>query len=229
MYSNYGDLFSACRVFKILQEKDIISWNSMIAGYAERSDFMSAITTYLQIQVAGMQPDDFTIFRNCTMSSSEELDTYTLSIDLSICSSISSIRTGKQVHGYILRSGFGSEIPLGNSLITMYVKCGVLEWSSKIFDSMTERNKVSENDMISAYGQHGEGIKAVGCFEAMKELGGALDPDKATFSAVLSSCSHASLVDEGRQIFSLMAEKYCVEPGIEQYSCIIDLLGRAGN
>ncbi|KAF6168851.1 hypothetical protein GIB67_041735 [Kingdonia uniflora] len=160
----------------------------MIAGYAERSDLMSAITTYLQIQVAGMQPDDFIvftlltcselrmsqnihslesknglklnpevwnalvsafskqrefehaykifhektvknlisgnsilsgcvfnglhlwgleIFRNCTMSSSEEPDTYTLSIVLSICNGISSIKTGKQVHGYILRSGFG--------------------------------------------------------------------------------------------------------------------------
>ncbi|KAF6151785.1 hypothetical protein GIB67_010359 [Kingdonia uniflora] len=53
------------------------------------------------------------------MSSSEEPDTYTLSIVLSICSSILSIRTGKQVHGYILRSGFGSDIPLGNALITM--------------------------------------------------------------------------------------------------------------
>ncbi|KAF6159706.1 hypothetical protein GIB67_029964 [Kingdonia uniflora] len=308
MYSNYGDLGSACRVFEILQEKDIISWNSMIVGYAERSDFMSAITTYLQMQIAGMQPDDFTvcslltcselrmsqnihglvsknglklnpevcnalisafskhgefehaykifremtvrnliswnsilsgcafnelplrgleIFRNCTMSSSEEPDMYTLSIVLSICSNISSIRVGKQVHGYILRSGFGSEIPLGNALITMYAKCGVLEWSSKIFDLMTERNKVSWNAMISAYGQHGEGIKAVECFEAMKELGSALDPDKATFSAVLSACSHAGLVDEGCRIFSLMVEEYCVEPGMEQYSCIIDLLGRA--
>ncbi|KAF6134765.1 hypothetical protein GIB67_002166 [Kingdonia uniflora] len=126
------------------------------------------------------------------MSSSEEPDMYTPSIVLSIYSSISSIRMGKQVHGYILRSGFGLEIPLGNALITI------------------------------------ESIKAVGCFEAMKELGSALDPDKATFSAVLSACSHAGLVDEGRQIFSLMVEEYCVEPGIEQYSCIIDLLGRAG-
>ncbi|KAF6135056.1 hypothetical protein GIB67_014105 [Kingdonia uniflora] len=83
--------------------------------------------------------------------------------------------------------------------------------------------------MIFAYGQHGESIKAVGCFEAMKELGGALDPYKAIFSAVLFACSHAGLVDEGRRIFSLMVEEYCVEPGIEQHSCIIDLLGRAGN
>ncbi|KAF6143188.1 hypothetical protein GIB67_035602 [Kingdonia uniflora] len=79
--------------------------------------------------------------------------------------------------------------------------------------------------MNSTYGQHGEGIKA---FELMKELGGAMDPDKATFSANLTACTHAGLVD-GHRIFSLMVVEYCVQPGIEQYSCIIDVFGRAGN
>ncbi|KAF6157957.1 hypothetical protein GIB67_015273 [Kingdonia uniflora] len=153
-FSKHGEFEHAYKIFREMTVRNLISWNSILSG-----------CVFNGLPLWGLE-----IFRNYTMSSSKEPDTYTLSIVLSICSSISSIRTRN------LRSGFGSEIPLGNALITI------------------------------------EGIKAVRYFVAMKELGGALDPDKATFSAVLSACSHAGLVDEGRQIFSLMVEEYCVEP-----------------
>ncbi|KAF4362056.1 hypothetical protein F8388_023908 [Cannabis sativa] len=53
-------------------------------------------------------------------------------------------------------------------------------------------------------------------------------PDNVTFVAILSACSHAGLINEGRSLFSRMSKVYGIEPQMEHYSCMVDLLGRAG-
>lgn len=92
---------------------------------------------------------------------------------------------------------------------------------------MNERDTVSYNAMISAYGQHGKGKEAVDCFKAMQDLSW-VKPDVATFTAVLSACSHAGLVDDGTLIFNSMVNDYDFMPGVDHFSCIVDLLGRGG-
>ncbi|KAH0671313.1 hypothetical protein KY285_025526 [Solanum tuberosum] len=113
---------------------------------------------------------------------------------------ISALQQGKEIHTYILKSGFISEISLGNALITLYAKCGLLHWSLK---------------------------EAVHCFEMMQELGG-VKPDNTTFNAVLSACSHSGLIDKGIEVFTSMIHTYGIEPTADHFSCIVDLLGRAG-
>lgn len=54
------------------------------------------------------------------------------------------------------------------------------------------------------------------------------EPDRVTFLAVISACSHAGLVDEGCYYFDKMSKKYGIKPTLEHYSCLIDLLSRAG-
>ncbi|OVA14573.1 Pentatricopeptide repeat [Macleaya cordata] len=308
MYSNCGDLAAACLVFERLEDKDLVSWNSIVTGYVQGSEYRSAIMTFLQMQIQGIEPDDFTVgsllacsgirftemiqafvtknglilntqvcnalisayskhgkienthlifaempSRNliswnsiisgclfnglpergleifCNLQKSKlKPCLYTLSTVLSICSSISNLRYGKEVHGYVVRSEFGSETSLGNALITMYAKCGILDRSARVFGSMPKSDLVSWNAMISAYGQHGEGKEAVSCFNKMQELGD-IKPDQATFTAILFACSHAGLIDEGCRVFSSMVEEYGIEPGMNQYSCLVDLLARAGH
>lgn len=152
---------------------------------------------------------------------------YTLSLVLSLCSGISSLGHGKQVHGYIIRLGYFQETSPNNALITLYAKCGVLDWSCRVFDRMVERDIISWNAIISAYAQHGGGNEAVCCFEALQ---GSIriKPDKATFTAVLSACSRAGLVDDGMHIFISMVNEYKIEPGPDHISCVVDLLSRAG-
>ncbi|RVX23201.1 Pentatricopeptide repeat-containing protein [Vitis vinifera] len=280
MYSSCGNLHAVHMVFDRLEEKDLISWNIIIMNYAQGNFYRLAILAFLQMQRAGIEPDEFTI--GSLLASSESLEivkmfqalvsknglnskievsnalvsafskhgqieqayqgleqfyellmstlkpnAYTLSIVLSICASISALRHGKQIHGYILRSGVFSVTSLGNALITMYAKCGDLDWSLRIFNVMNGRDIVSWNAMISAYAQHGKGKEAVHFFKAMQDSGG-VKPDQATFTAVLSACSHAGLVDDGTRIFNSMVNDYGFEPGADHLSCIVDLLGRAG-
>lgn len=161
------------------------------------------------------------------MTSKLEPIAFTLSIVLSICASISAFNMGKQIHGYILRSGKFSETSVCNALITMYSKCGVLDWSLRVFNAMIKRDVVSWNSVVSAYAQHWQGKEVVRCFKAMQDMS-PIKPDQATFIALLSACSHAWLVDEASRIFNTMLTDYNIVPSVDQLSCIADLLGRSG-
>ncbi|CAN0887679.1 Pentatricopeptide repeat-containing protein At2g34400 [Linum grandiflorum] len=108
----------------------------------------------------------------------------------------------------------------------MYAKCGQLDCARKVFDEIPQRDLVSWNSMISGYAQMGSARKAMRLFLDMRDLG--IDPNEITFVAVLSACVHGGLVDEGRQLFEMMKPSFGVVPTIEHFSCMVDLLARAG-
>ncbi|KAK7276688.1 hypothetical protein RIF29_17832 [Crotalaria pallida] len=209
-YFRHGNMNWAFRIFFDIPNKNMISWNSIISGFLTNGCPLQGLEHFFALVNTQIKPN-----------------AYSLSLVLSICSSISAMSHGKQVHGYILRHKFSSEIILGNALVTMYAKCGSLDMSLRVFNSMLERDTISWNALISAYAQHGQGKEAVSCFEAMQISPGII-PDQATFTAVLSACSHAGLVDDGTRIFDMMVNKYGFMPSVDHFSCIVDLLGRSG-
>ena len=80
--------------------------------------------------------------------------------------------------------------------------------------------------MISRLAVHGLRKKALELFFEMQSVG--VNPYSVTLTAALSACSHAVLVQEGLRLFDRMTTDYLVDPMIEHYGCVIDLLGRAG-
>ncbi|KAI3669730.1 hypothetical protein L6452_41099 [Arctium lappa] len=207
--SAFEDAYS---IFTEMNSKNFISWNSMISGFHSNGYSVIGLELFSEMLVSDLTPD-----------------VYTLNIVLSICTSILAFRNGKEIHGYILKSRYFHEPSLGNALIALYAKCGILDWSVKVFESMIYKDVVSWNSMISAYGNHGRGEDAVWCFEEMqKSRGVKVEPDHTTFTTALTACSHAGLVDHGVEIFNSMVNRYGLEPRIDHFSCIVDLLGRAG-
>ncbi|KAL5783219.1 hypothetical protein ACOSP7_008248 [Xanthoceras sorbifolium] len=65
------------------------------------------------------------------------------------------------------------------------------------------------------------------CTQEMEKT--ELKPDHVTFIALLSACSHGGLVKEGYEFFSKMSSVYKINPKIEHYGCMVDLLGQAGH
>jgi pentatricopeptide repeat protein len=109
----------------------------------------------------------------------------------------------------------------------MYAKCGRIGVARQVFDKMSSRDVGSWNAMILGYGIHGQGEDAVALFSQMQQTG--TKPDHITFTAVLTACSHAGLVDQGWQYFECMKSDYGLVPKLEHYACLVDLLGRAGH
>lgn len=122
--------------------------------------------------------------------------------------------------------GWEDNVIVGTSIIDMYCKCGRVETAKKTFDGMKEKNVKSWTAMVAGYGMHGGAREALDLFYKM--TGAGVKPNYITFVSVLSACSHAGLLDEGWYWFNSMNHKFNVEPGVEHYSCMVDLLGRAG-
>lgn len=112
------------------------------------------------------------------------------------------------------------------ALLDMYAKCGAVHEALHVFKELPNKDHVSWTSMITAYGTHGQAVDALNLFKEMQQSNSK--PDRVTFLAVMSACSHAGLVDEGLNYFDLMVKDYDIKPTFEDYSCLIDLLGRAG-
>lgn len=116
---------------------------------------------------------------------------------------------------------------LGNGLIIMYVKCGVLDCFLKVFDCMSDRDVVSWNVIIFAFAQYGEGKKVVQYFKAIQcEIGIKLD--QVIFIVVFFVCSYVGLVCDGIRIFNFMVNDYGLKLGVDYFFCFVDFLGRVG-
>lgn len=114
-----------------------------------------------------------------------------------------------------------------NALIEMYVKCGCIDQAWQLFDQMSGRDVISWSTMIAGLANNGKACEAFKLFQDMQRA--KIAPDVITFLGLLSACSHAGLWKEGLHYFDFMREEYKIEPGIEHYGCLVDLLGRAGH
>ncbi|GLT31761.1 hypothetical protein SLA2020_064720 [Shorea laevis] len=209
MYASCGSVREAEHIFGIMLYMDIMIWNSMIVGFSLNNEVDSAFWIFQKIWDFNLTPNSITL----------------LSI-LPICTRNGTLRHGKEIHGFTIRSSLGMAVSIGNSLIDMYCKCGCLELGINVFNQMTEKNIVTYNTIISAHGIYGLGECVFSFFEQMKEE--RIRPNKVTFIALLTACSHAGLVDRGWSLYNSMIYDYHIQPDMEHYSCIVDLLGRAG-
>lgn len=209
LYSQCGALAKAELVFAGGRGQDLAVWNSMISGYAMTGEPSLAFEALRGLLHAGLRPTSVTVVAV-----------------LPLCGRWTMLDRGRELHGYAIRSGLLSATTVSNSLIDMYCKCGLLIEGEKLFQRAPRRDAVTFNTMIAALGMHGHGRRAVACFAAMGEE--KIEPDKVTFVALLSACSHAGLVDEGLAVFRSMVEDRGIRPEMEHYSCMVDLHGRSG-
>lgn len=209
LYFKCGNVRSAENIFEMMPKTDVVSWNVMISGYASVGQCFGALGIYETMIKAGVNPDAVT---------------YT-SV-LAACSQLAALEKGKDIHNSISESKLERNEVVMGALLDMYAKCGAVDEAFKIFCELPQRDLVSWTTMITAYGSHGQALDALKLFSKMQQS--SAKPDGVTFLAVLSACSHGGLVDEGCLYFKQMTSEHNIKPQLEHYSCLIDLLGRAG-
>lgn len=209
MYGKSGHVTATWRIFHRTQQRDVISWNTLISSYKQSGNLAEAIILFDKMVKEKVYPNKVT----CV-------------IVLSVCAHLASLDKGEKIHQYIKENGFESNITIRTALIDMYAKCGELETSRKLFNSTEERDAILWNVMISNYGMHGHVESAMEIFQLMEESN--IKPNAQTFLSLLSACNHTGHVLEGRDLFDRMT-KYGIEPSLKHYASVIDLLGRSGS
>ncbi|KAJ7541386.1 hypothetical protein O6H91_10G057200 [Diphasiastrum complanatum] len=209
MYAKCGSIEHARQVFDKKTKQDVIVWSAMIGGYVQQGLGKEALALYEQMKQEDVQPNNVTYL-----------------VLLKACASIGSLELGKQLHSHIIKSGYETDVTVGNALVDMYAKCGSIELAGQVFNNMHERSVVSWNAMIAGSANQGFGKEALTLLEQMKREG--MKPNEVTYVSVLSACSHSGLLDEGRSVFDSMSKDDGVTPTVDHYACMVDLLGRAG-
>lgn len=123
--------------------------------------------------------------------------------------------------------GLEDNVVINTAMIDMYCKCGRVDMARIAFDCMKEKNVKSWTAMVAGYGMHGLSGEALKVFHKMVTIGAK--PNYITFVSVLAACSHSGLLKEGWHWFNSMKHEFGIEPGVEHYGCMVDLLGRAGH
>ncbi|XP_010499119.1 PREDICTED: pentatricopeptide repeat-containing protein At1g25360-like [Camelina sativa] len=240
LYYKCGKFDEARAIFEKMPAKDLVSWNALLSGYVSSGNIGEAklifkemkeknILTWM-IMISGLAENGFgeeglKLF-TCTKREGFEPCDYAFSGAIKSCAVLGAYCNGQQFHAQLVKIGFDSSLSAGNALITMYAKCGVVEEARQVFRIMPCLDSVSWNALIAALGQHGHGSEAVDVYEEMLKEG--IRPDRITLLTVLTACSHAGLVEQGRKYFDSMETIYCIPPGADHYARLIDLLCRSG-
>ncbi|CAO2833042.1 unnamed protein product [Amaranthus hypochondriacus] len=209
MYSRCRDLDSVSHLFQTMSYRTCISWTVIIGGYAAMGCLDKAYSLFLDMQAAGEKPDVVTL----------------LSL-LSSCGQYSSLELGRWLDDYASSNGLKGSVVVCNAIIDMYSKCGDVEKAKVLFRSMPSKTIVSWTTMLYGLAMNGQFSEALELFFTMIEQG--LEPNHVTFLAVLQACTHAGFLDKGMECFDMMTRVYNLDPELEHYACIVDLLGRKG-
>lgn len=160
-------------------------------------------------------------------NSSQNVDVTTFNIVLKSCAALSDLHQGKSLHSLAIKTAVSADKFIESAVIDVYSKCGSIEDAEHVFQNATSiHNLVAWNAMIMGYAQFGCYSKAYDLLTKIPEFG--MKPDEITYLGVLSSCSHAGLVNEARYHLSSMFDLHGVIPCLEHYACVVDVLGKIG-
>lgn len=230
-YVRVGDVQRARELFEKMPQRDLVSWNTIIHGYASHGDSWESQKLLFDIELDGQRHrrsnQTLKLFHDMQLANVMP-DEITLIGVLNACGNVGALGMGKMIHEYIEKKNKGNGIDkkLGTSLIDMYAKCGEIDSSVRIFERLKDKDVFTWSVMIMGFSNHGLGNLALEYFANMVSEG--IEPNDVTFIGVLSACSHIGLVDTGWRYFRSMSSVYRIDPKIEHYGCMVDVLGRAG-
>ncbi|CAN1137962.1 Pentatricopeptide repeat-containing protein At4g32430, mitochondrial [Linum perenne] len=210
MYAKFKSMDDSEKVFQELNQREIITWNALISGYAQNGLSQAAIQIFMSA-VSEVNPNQYTFGSVLSAIGAAE--------DVSL-------RHGKRCHSQIIKLGLNTDPVVSSALLDMYAKRGSMFESERVFSETTQQTQVSWTSMISAYSRHGDYESVMNWFKKM--LAAQVEPDSITFLSVLTACGRKGMIDTGRHLFDSMIKDYQIKPSPEHYSCMVDMLGRAG-
>lgn len=210
MYSKQGFLARAQEVFDSLPSRDVVSWNALITGYMTYDQGKEVLTSFEQMQQEGV----------C-------LDAISFACILKASGNVGALDQGQEIHAEIGRDGLLlGDLNVCNTIVDMYSKCGSIVKAQEVFNSLRNKDLFSWNTLITGHAQLGDCESVFNTLDQME--GESINPDSVTCLGVLSACNHEGLIYEAELFLNVMWKNWQLIPTVELYTCMVDLLGRAG-
>ncbi|KAL2570270.1 hypothetical protein AAZX31_18G211300 [Glycine max] len=239
MYGSCGHLDLAQKVFVEMPETDLVSWNSLICGYCQCKRSRDVLGVFDAMRVAGVKDDVVTMVKVVLA-----------------CTSLGEWGVADAMVDYIEENNVEIDVYLGNTLIDMYGRRGLVHMARGVFDRMQWRNLVSWNAMIMGYGKAANLVAAREFFDAMPHrdviswtnlitgysqagqfteavrlfkvmMEAKVKPDEITVASVLSACAHIDSLDVGEAVHDYI-RKYDVKADIYVGNALIDIYCKCG-
>ena len=209
-YAKVGQVDDARRLFDEMPERDNFSWSAMISGYVRQDRPKEALELYRMMQ------------RSQTSKSNK----FTVSSALAASAAVPSLRMGKEIHGYIMRTGLDSDEVVWSALMDMYGKCGSIKDARLIFDKMGNRDVVSWTAMMDRYFEAGRREDGFVLFSELMSSG--IRPNEFTFAGVLNACADHVAEDLGKQVHGYMT-RIGFNPFSFAASALVHMYSKCGN
>ncbi|KAF5736140.1 pentatricopeptide repeat-containing protein [Tripterygium wilfordii] len=209
MYARFQNMKSCIVLFEVGKKEGVSLWNAFISLLVQMENAEKAVATFRDLLQMGLKRDSITY----------------LSL-IAACVQLNDLNLADSVLAHVIREGFEKDLAVSNAFVNLYARCGSILKAERMFECLLSKDAVSWSVMINSYGLHGDCEAALELFSQMQISG--VRPNGITFLSLLSACSHAGLVDQGRVVFNSM-EKHGISPSLEHYACIVDLLGRTGH
>ncbi|KAL7094856.1 hypothetical protein ACP275_11G130500 [Erythranthe tilingii] len=240
-YCKCGNTKDGFLLFDSLPYKNIVCWNTMVAGYSLNGQLAEAMELFNRIpHKNNISWNSLITGHLCVENFSEAFEVFnemilcgelpnksTFSSVLKACASMASLEKGKYAHAKVLKLGFQHDIFVGTALVDMYAKSGSIESSKKIFHRMPVKNEIVWTAMIQGLAESGFAEESLSLFQEMEKTS-SIAPNELILSSVLFACSHCGLVDKGLSYFNSMEKFYGVKPNERHYTSIVDMLSRSG-
>lgn len=239
MYGCCGELDLAQKVFDEMTQRDLVSWNSLICGYTKWNRFKEVLGVFEAMQAADVRPDSVTMMKV-----------------ILACSYLGEHEIADFLVKYIEENHVCMDVYLGNTIIDMYGRRGLVSLAREVFDQMLERNIVSWNAMIMGYSKVGNLVVARELFNEMPNrdvvswtamitsysqanqhteavklfqemMAANVKPDEITMASVISACAHLGSLDVGVAIHDFMVN-HGVKADIWVGNALIDMYCKCG-
>ncbi|GAB2217626.1 hypothetical protein Droror1_Dr00000828 [Drosera rotundifolia] len=211
MYEKVGWRDDARKVFDEMPERNVATWNAWICNAVSDGRCGDAVSGFAEFLGSG---------------GGGKGNSITYCGVLNACSDLGSLRLGRQLHGFLIKSGDAGDVSVVNGLIDFYGKCEDVRCSEMVFDAIRERNDVSWCSMVAAYQQNGEEEEA--CLLFLRAREGGIVLSEYMLSSVLSACAGLAVFELGRSVHAV-AEKACVMGNVFVGSALVDMYGKCGS
>ncbi|PKI71623.1 hypothetical protein CRG98_007946 [Punica granatum] len=211
MYAKFGLLSIAQWIFDGMGERDLVSWNSLVAAYEQNDDPATAFGFFRKMQENGVKPDILTLVSLAP-----------------VVGGMSDSLNGKSVHSFVVRRGWMVQnVALGNAIMDMYAKLGIMDYARKVFEELPVRDVISWNTLITGYAQNGLASEAIEVYETMEEHQEEVVLNQGTWVAAISAYSSMGAVKQGMRVHGAVI-KNNISSDVYVGTCLIDMYGKCG-